>query len=168
MPIRKKHKVGDWLVEDDESGIVRYRSQMVERWDGLWVRHDQYETRQPQEFVKAKTDPKAVSPIRPEKFVRKVDNTIPYRIGNTDVLTPTNGPAAHLFAISFKIGPTGIPSTNVIGNVDFNPTGSSLIEMSAAGIQSGAGFGALVQIQEIADGAGGIGIWEIRNTFEVS
>jgi hypothetical protein len=167
MPIRRRHKVGDWLVTDDESGIVHYRSEVTERWDGLYVRRDQYETRQPQEFVKAKTDPKAVKPIRPDGFVRSINNNIPNRIGLTDVLTPKNGPAAHLFSVWFKIGPTGFENTSSFGLQRVSPSGSLGVGLSGGGIASSTAFGSH-QVTEAPDGFNPvIGTMEIGPTFEV-
>lgn len=174
MPVRRRHKVGDWLVTDDESGIVNYRSEMVRRWDGLMVRQDQYETRQPQEFVKAKTDPYAVSPIRPDEFTRSVSNTIQYRIGGvgidgvrtlTNIKTPMTGAAAHLFKNHFHIGPTGIASVTRFGTP--NQTASGIVPLDASGIASVTAFGQH-QITLVPDGFNPvIGNMEIGPTFEV-
>lgn len=96
MPVRNRHKIGSYLVRDDESGFVHYREDMVKRWDGLWVRKDQFETRQPQEFVRARNDPKALRHIRPEEDAEEPVNSISGTVGDTGVVTPP-GPANHLF-----------------------------------------------------------------------
>ncbi|MEE8234318.1 MAG: hypothetical protein V3R41_06535 [Gammaproteobacteria bacterium] len=66
MPIRNKHRIGDYLMVDDESGFTFYRSEMVRRWDGAYVHVNNNEIRNPQEFVRAKNDPKALDVVRPE------------------------------------------------------------------------------------------------------
>lgn len=97
MPIRNTHRVGDWLMMDDESGITHYRSDMVQRWDGLWVHHTNNETRHPQWFVKARNDPYPLKHVRPDDFSPVIDNTFEVEVGETTVSTPIDGPAAHLF-----------------------------------------------------------------------
>lgn len=66
---RNRHKRGDYLMRDDESGIVHYASDMVRRWDGHFVHHTQNETRNPQEFVVAKPDPKPLKHISEEPLI---------------------------------------------------------------------------------------------------
>ena len=70
MPRRHRHKIGSWLVEDEETGTVRYREKIVRRgFDGLLVtKGKQEETRHPQEFVRAGNDPRAVFPVRPQQL----------------------------------------------------------------------------------------------------
>ena len=36
MPIRNSWRIGDWLMKDDESEAVYYRSQMKKIWNGTW------------------------------------------------------------------------------------------------------------------------------------
>lgn len=97
MPIRNTHRVGDYLMVDEESDLVHYRSEMVQRWDGAWVHHSNNESRHPQDFVKARNDPRPLQHVRPEEFVAEIDNTFDLEIGETSVSTPIDGPAAHLF-----------------------------------------------------------------------
>ena len=96
MPDRHGHRVGDHLALCDESGIVGYASDMVKRWDGAFVRQKGFETRHPQEFVKAVKDPKALTLVRIRQTVASASPTQPSTIGTTSVVTPT-GPASHLF-----------------------------------------------------------------------
>lgn len=96
MPIRNTHRVGDYLMRDDESGLIHYRSDMVKRWDGLWVHKTQFETRHPQEFVRARNDPKALRNVRPEDLAASPVNCISGGTGETSV-RPPDGPASHLF-----------------------------------------------------------------------
>lgn len=97
MPVRNTHRPGDYLMTDDESGYTHYRSEMVERWDGAWVHWSNNETRHPQEFVRARNDPRPLRDIRPDGFASDIDNTFDVEIGETSVKTPIDGPAAHLF-----------------------------------------------------------------------
>lgn len=97
MPRRNRWKIGDYLMRDDESGKIHYASEMIRRWDGHYVRMDQYETRQPQEFVRARKDPTALTEVRPDQsFVKACDYT-PF-VGATTTETIT-GPASHLFEV---------------------------------------------------------------------
>lgn len=95
---RRNFRVGDHLVVDDESGFVHYASEMKECWDGTIRRADQYETRHPQEFVRAKGDPYPVSPIRPEGtfVITDEDAALPLEVGNTSVDTKV-GAATHIY-----------------------------------------------------------------------
>ena len=97
MPVRNTHRRGDYLMVDDESGLTHYASEMVERWDGLFVHRDNNETRHPQWFVKARNDPRALQHVRPLDPQAAVDNTFDLEIGETTVPTSLNGPATHLF-----------------------------------------------------------------------
>ena len=97
MPVRNTHKVGDWLMLDDESSAVYYRSEMRKIWNGTYRHWTQFETRQPQEFVRAKRDPKALRAIRPEPAFAIPVSGQPILVGESNVLTKTNGPGSHLY-----------------------------------------------------------------------
>ena len=110
MAWRNTHRVGDYLMRDDESGFVHYRSEMVRLWDGTWRHKDNFETRQPQEFVQARSDPRALRHIRPEPTIEQmVVNTVSGEVGDTTVQTPQS-PAGHLFKAG--IGQMIIEGTN--------------------------------------------------------
>jgi hypothetical protein len=96
MAIRNRHKVGDYLMQDDESGFVHYASEMMEIWDGTFRHRNNFETRQPQEFVRAKNDPRALVDVRIEIPSSAAANVESAFVGETGVPTPT-GPASHLF-----------------------------------------------------------------------
>lgn len=87
MPDRHKHRSGRHLVTDEESGIVVYDDQIAKRWDGALVRRKAYETRQPQEFVRAKNDPRALKDVRPAQEASAVSLGSPFFVGNTQVPT---------------------------------------------------------------------------------
>lgn len=97
MSRRTRFRIGRHLVRDDESGITYYDDQVVKRWDGQLVHKDKgNETRHPQEFVRAKSDPKALKRIRTDIPWPTPINTVPVLVGETNVPAPY-GPAAHLF-----------------------------------------------------------------------
>lgn len=107
--IRNSHRIGDYLMRDDESGFVEYRSSMLKIWNGTWRHKNMFETRQPQEFVQARSDPRAMRHIRPEFITDVPVNSVSGFVGETDVPTPTS-PAGHLFKPG--IGKMVIESTN--------------------------------------------------------
>ena len=98
MPIRNQHRIGDYLMVDDESGMVHYHSQMRRLWDGTWRHAKNFETRQPQEFVLARSDPRALRHIRPDDVCSPIV-CLPTFVGNTTISTRRDGPAASLFDI---------------------------------------------------------------------
>jgi hypothetical protein len=87
---------------DDESGLVHYASEMVRIWDGTWRHHKNFETRQPQEFVRAKRDPVPLRHVRPEKKTAAVDLSYDF-IGQTNIPI-VQGPATHLYTYGEGIG----------------------------------------------------------------
>ena len=121
MPVRNRHRIGDWLVLDDESGRVHYASECRYVWDGSLRHHTQFETRQPQEFVKAKNDPIALTKIRPEPAFKKIDNVVFISVGETGVATKTNGPAAHLFSVELAGDDAGIGTMEIEASAESNP-----------------------------------------------
>ncbi len=74
--VRNTHRVGDYLMMDGESGIVHYASEMVRRWDGIMVHWTNNETRHPQEFVRARNDPKVLRDVWPDGAYPKVCTVI--------------------------------------------------------------------------------------------
>lgn len=87
MPIRNTHRLGDWLMIDEESGHTVYRSQCRKIWDGTFRRIESFETRQPQEFIRAKSDPKALVNIRVEQPFDVASTVVPLCVGESTVLT---------------------------------------------------------------------------------
>lgn len=69
---RERYSPGDWNVIDQQSGFRKKASEVRRQWDGLIVDKDHWESRHPQDFVRAKRDRQAVHNPRPEltdKFV---------------------------------------------------------------------------------------------------
>ena len=94
-------------MRDDESGIVYYSDQMRQVWDGSLRHKKNFETRNPQEFVKAGNDPKALHDTRTDlPYPDAPSSFYELNVGETAVPTPT-GPASHLFDVgigSMEIG----------------------------------------------------------------
>lgn len=114
MPIRNRHRVGDHLFMDEESGVVGYKSQMVARWDGVWVRRRENEPRHPQEFIYAYNDPRALRDIRDESSFAFCGGSVntPLKVGATNVKTVLSGPGSKYF--DFKIGDMVIGQSFVV------------------------------------------------------
>lgn len=111
MPIRNRHRIGRYLMVDDESGFDHYDNEMRRIWDGTFRRRDQFETRQPQEFVRAGADPRALRHIRPADIADEPNNNPSGYVGESDVETPTS-PAGHIFKDNVGIGEMVIEGTN--------------------------------------------------------
>lgn len=103
MARRRWHRRGDWLVMDDYTGFPAWGSESVkEDYYGRTTLKSNAEAPNPQDFVRAKDDP------RPKAFYNNPDleTTVtecaePYYIGQTNIRTP-RGPASHLY--DFGIG----------------------------------------------------------------
>jgi len=98
MPLRNRHRIGDYLIVDDESGLTIYASQARKLWDGTMRHFKSYETRHPQEFVRAKSDPKPLMDVRPRPASPLPFNGDLIFVGNTTVPAPV-GPATHLYDV---------------------------------------------------------------------
>ena len=66
MAIRNRHRVGQHLVQDEDTGFVHYSDEMTRRWDGAVVHKRNMEYRNPQEFVKPPRESVLAQDIRPE------------------------------------------------------------------------------------------------------
>ena len=100
MPVRNRWDVGDHLMADDITGFIHPASEMRQQWNGLWVHESKYETRQPQEFVRAKSDPGPLKHIRQPAVLEDAVTSLPLYVGNTTVVTDTRGAAQHLYDLS--------------------------------------------------------------------
>lgn len=70
MRIKKRkaqYKDGDYLMESDLTGRIGYRSDMRQMWNNLWCHKDEYEIRNPQDFLQARPDRESVKDVRPRK-----------------------------------------------------------------------------------------------------
>lgn len=71
-----KYKKGDWLAVCDVCARRFYGSQLRKRWDNLMVCEEDYETRHPQDFVRAVKDNHPVPFVRKEAPDGEVEVTI--------------------------------------------------------------------------------------------
>ena len=99
MVWRNTWKSGDWLVQDEESGLVRYASQTRHDWKGLVVSKPFADYEQPQDFVRPGDDPTPVTYNSRVPDVLTVSTSTPLTIGRTGVPMPRNNAAFHLFAL---------------------------------------------------------------------
>lgn len=66
MGSRDFYKKGDWNAICDVCGFKRKASEMKQRWDGVMVCEEDWEPRQPQDFVRGVPDTQSVAWTRPE------------------------------------------------------------------------------------------------------
>lgn len=97
FPQRNRWKKGDWLIIDEESGMTRYASKVMRDYTGAYVTRRYADYEQPQDFVKAFNDPQPVPFAAPGISDFDVCVFEEYYIGETTIVAPRDGPAAHLF-----------------------------------------------------------------------
>ena len=104
MRNRRGWKRGEWLVRDEESGLVEYGSNVGRDYYGVLKRKDQMDSAHPQMFVKADLDPYIQYPQADPSYVY---DTSAYNVSafvyGTNIPTPI-GPAAHLFGLGGVAG----------------------------------------------------------------
>lgn len=66
MSYRPRYDKGDWKAVCDSCGRLFKASQLKKRWDGVMVCSQDYETRQPQDFVRGVSDVQTAPWIRTE------------------------------------------------------------------------------------------------------
>lgn len=94
---RRNWKSGDWLVVDEESGVVRYASQITRDYLGRLVTKKYADYEHPQNFIKGLNDPKALPFVNPVPTTAHICNYSSVFVGNTNVTAKRDGPADHLF-----------------------------------------------------------------------
>jgi hypothetical protein len=72
-----RYDKGDWIADCDVCGRKYKASQLQQRWDGLYCCHQDWEIRQPQDFVRGVPDNQLAPWTRPEPS----DNFIPITYG---------------------------------------------------------------------------------------
>lgn len=77
MGARDYYKKGDWNCICDVCGFKRKASEMQQRWDGVMVCREDWEPRQPQDFVRGVGDAMAVPFTRPDTPPTFVSVTFP-------------------------------------------------------------------------------------------
>lgn len=97
MSRRRGWKRGDYLVRDEESGLIEYASNVTRDYYGVLKRKDQVDKAHPQDFVKALRDPYIPSLQSPPDITY---DTSTYNVSSfvygTTVPAPV-GPATHLY-----------------------------------------------------------------------
>jgi hypothetical protein len=61
-----RYDKGDWIADCDVCGRKYKASQLTQRWDGLMCCDDDWEIRQPQDFVRGVPDTQIAPWLRPE------------------------------------------------------------------------------------------------------
>jgi hypothetical protein len=97
---RRNWRKGAWLVEDEESGVVSYSTQITRDYLGNLVRKQYADSEHPQDFVRGLNDPKALPFMHPIPVTSHICNYSSVFIGNTNVTASRDGPADHLFEAS--------------------------------------------------------------------
>lgn len=62
---KSKYRPGDHLMQSDLTGRIAHRSEMRKMWNGLFCHKDEFEIRNPQDFLKGKKDQQSVETVRP-------------------------------------------------------------------------------------------------------
>jgi hypothetical protein len=68
MRIKKrkaKYRDGDHLIQSDLTGRICYASETRKLWNGLICHRDEYEERNPQDFLKARSEREPFKEVRP-------------------------------------------------------------------------------------------------------
>ena len=72
---KAKYKDGDYLVQSDLTGRIMYASQSRKLWNGLICHRDEYEIRNPQDFLQARPEREPFKEVRPRQ-VNFIDQPI--------------------------------------------------------------------------------------------
>ena len=65
---KPKYRDGEHLIQSDLTGRTMYSSDSRKLWNGLICHKDEYEIRNPQDFIKAKPERKALKEVRPRNI----------------------------------------------------------------------------------------------------
>jgi hypothetical protein len=79
MTIRGTWRQGDHLVTDDVTGFTIYASEAQKQWDGAMVHKSVFETRHPQDLIRARREKPGVPNARPpppDTFIGPLTTTI--------------------------------------------------------------------------------------------
>ena len=93
---RNNHRVGSYLVTDDLTGYTEYVENVHRDWRGLMINNKYPEPRNPQEFIRVGSDPKALTNVRPPAIDDVYVSAISTKVGSSDVDTGTDM-ISHLF-----------------------------------------------------------------------
>lgn len=98
MPIRRRHRIGDYLVRDDITGFIRYQSETTRDYLGALTKTSDADPIQPQLFARPVNDPQPVPIYSPDSGLPPTYTAYIPDVGDTTVPTPF-GPATHLFDV---------------------------------------------------------------------
>lgn len=120
---RRRGSKSDYLVVSDRSSFVFPASEMVTQWDGLLVHTSEVEERNPQEFVRARRDPEALSDVRPRVSAAEYC-PLRYTSVSGQATLVDNWPYGSIAAMSY--GPQGIIFSPGIATSAADPNGMSI------------------------------------------
>lgn len=95
--IRRRYKRGEWLVRDDYTGQNEYASKMTRDYRGFLTTFENADVEHPQDFAQALDDPQPLPFYNLMQPNPDAELIFPPDIGETNVPTPTDNAAAHLF-----------------------------------------------------------------------
>lgn len=98
MPIRRKARPGDHLVQDDRTGFTVWASDTQREWNGLRVARRFWEARHPQDFVRGVRDDTRVDDPRMSPDIANY---------------PSSGPRSAVFALAAIAGDWGITINSI-------------------------------------------------------
>ena len=94
MSYTSRYDRGDWIADCDVCGRKFKASQLLQRWDGLMCCEDDWEIRQPQDFVRGVADTQIAPWLRPEPSDSFIPITlaqllVPWAIDSNTSITKT-------------------------------------------------------------------------------
>lgn len=91
------YRPGSWLVQDEESGLIRYAEDLTLDFRGRYITRPYADSEHPQDFIKPLDDPAPLPYYNPVYPIQDVCNFLAIYVGNTTIYTQRDGPAEHLF-----------------------------------------------------------------------
>lgn len=85
MSYTPRYDHGDWIADCDICGRKYKASQLIKRWDGLMCCEDDWEIRQPQDFVRGVPDTQIAPWLRPEPPDYFIPVSLNAPVGNFNV-----------------------------------------------------------------------------------
>jgi hypothetical protein len=111
-----RYDKGDWKALCDVCGREYKSSQLKQRWDGLMCCHQDWEIRQPQDFVRGVADTQIAPWTRPEPS----DYFIPITYNSQIAFGPTNYLSAMKTSLTIGVIRPDKTSPKVINNFQIN------------------------------------------------
>ena len=92
-----RYDKGDWIADCDVCGRKYKASELTQRWDGLMCCDDDWEIRQPQDFVRGVPDTQIAPWLRPEPadqfiVIHFTPPAVLLEVNSTSVLTTIRTP----------------------------------------------------------------------------